>query len=230
VWEVDTSAEPRFQQPLRQFSLIGLFVAVTLVALFCGLFMALLRSVTTPRSEATLMNCRSNLRNIGVALAAYHAVHRSYPPLVTQDASGRPLHGWRTHILTHIEREDLAEQYDWNQPWDGPTNTALLDQEIKLFRCRSDRSSPNSDVSYLAIMTPDYKPGDRFVVVEVPRSGVNFFEPRDLTLDELKAAVSNGTFGATVHRHNSVHVLWKDGAVELVKVKDLAGLRKKMGR
>jgi len=226
VWNVDTSREPKFTQGTGQFSLKSLFVAITIIALLCGLFLVALPGVITTRPISNKINCQSNLRQIGIALTAYHVTHGSYPPLVTKDASGRPFHSWRTHLLLHIERDDLAERYDWSEPWNGPTNSTLHAERIKLFRCPSERSTPVGQISYLAIEIPGYKPGDRFAVIECPQSGINFFEPRDLALDDVP---KSGPLAA--HHGDSVHVLWTDGTVESVKVKDLAArLREKLVR
>jgi hypothetical protein len=74
-------------------------------------------------------------------------------------------------------------------------NARLSRVNISFFRCPTDKRAPAGTVAYLAITPPEYQPGDRFGLIEVPRSGIGFFEPRDLLSDELllgKSRVAKG--------------------------------------
>jgi hypothetical protein len=67
----------------------------------------------TPRATT----CRHQLLMICFALDNYASANNgSFPPLITYSDTGRPLHSWRTHLLTDIERNDLAQSYDWTEP------------------------------------------------------------------------------------------------------------------
>jgi hypothetical protein len=79
--------------------------------------------------------CRSNLKNIALALHNYHEDHGSYPPAYIADENGRPMHSWRILLLPYIERGDLYKQYRFDEPWDGPNNRKLASQMPGLYRC-----------------------------------------------------------------------------------------------
>lgn len=169
------------------------------------------------------IKCRNQLRQVGVALAIYHDLQGSYPPIATYSESGRPLHSWRTHILSQIERADLTEMYDFTEPWDGPTNSALHGQNLRVFSCPLDPGRNTAQVSYLAIIDPRTKPGEPFAVIEVPNSGINFFEPRDVTIAELlspQSPLARNTRGPHGY-YGSYHLLLKNGSVEQVTLEQL---------
>jgi hypothetical protein len=133
--------------------------------------------------------------HIRSALDAYETIHGTYPPLVTYSYDGRPMHSWRALLLPHLDHEAAADAYDFAEPWNSTMNARLSRVNIWFFRCREDQRAPAGTVAYLAIVPPNYQPGDRFGLIEVPRSGVGFFEPRDLQSDELllgKSQVAKG--------------------------------------
>ena len=196
-------------------------ISAILLLLFI-LFLLPLIPVTRDGYEG-VRQCNNNLRQIHIALISYHYQHGSFPPIATYSESGRPMHSWRTLILLHIEREDLREVYDFSEPWDGPTNQQLHNEDIRLFRCPSVRRIPSSDVTYLAVIDPAAKPGDRFAVIEIPNSGLNYFEPRDITLAELQAGQTpDGK--PILPRHDNqtgLHLLMPDGKVVRVTLQEL---------
>jgi hypothetical protein len=170
-------------------------------------------------------HCANNLKQIGYALQNYYDLHGSYPPLVTYSASGRPMHSWRTHILPFIERQDLAEQYDWTEPWNGPLNSRIDLRKNPVFQCPLDPAAKKGGISYIAIDVPGAKAGNPFVVIEVHGSGIGFFEPRDLLLDDMfamkpsaKSILPSGMHGVN---RSAVQLVWPDAHVELIPVADL---------
>jgi hypothetical protein len=56
-----------------------------------------------------------------LALAAYKDNYGCLPPAVTYDADGRAMHSWRVYILPYIERQDIYDQYRFDEPWTVPT-------------------------------------------------------------------------------------------------------------
>ncbi len=76
-----------------------------------------------------------NIRDLSMALHYYHAQHGSFPPAYIADENGNPMHSWRVLILPYIEERDLYDQYDFDEPWDGPNNSLLHDKVVDLFNC-----------------------------------------------------------------------------------------------
>lgn len=195
---------------------VVVLLGITLVLIFLALPEVQVSRISTRKDY-----CRSRLRQIGVALDLYTTDHKGrFPSLITYSDTGRPLHSWRTHLLPGIERRDLFEQYNWNEPWNGPLNSQVNSAEIPTFQCPSIPNGASTATSYLAIEVPGYQPGDRFAVIEVPSSSVGFFEPKDITLNELLAQKPPpGVHGAKAQQ---LHVLWPNGEVELIRSDQLA--------
>ena len=105
------------------FSLVELLVVLATIAMLLGL---LVPAVQQARVEARRTGCRSDLRQVGIAVHAYHDVRQSFP-----FASGRPRRGttehlesagsdgtgfvrpqsWAISILPFIEEGSLAAMY-----------------------------------------------------------------------------------------------------------------------
>lgn len=77
------------------------------------------------------VSSQRNLEKIANALNAYAADHDVYPPPMTRDAKGTPLHSWRVMILPYLGEEDLYNRFDLNRSWDDESNS-MLAMEIPL--------------------------------------------------------------------------------------------------
>jgi hypothetical protein len=78
------------------------------------------------RSRGDRTRSVNNLKQVGIALHAYHDTYRRFPAAGIGDRDGKPLLSWRVAILPFIEQDNLYKQFDLNQPWDHPTNKALI--------------------------------------------------------------------------------------------------------
>ena len=108
----------------RGYSLIELPVAVAAIAIIAVLSLLAIASNrgVGARAASERAERRSNLKQIGIALAQYADDHGRYPPAFTVDADGRPLHSWRTLILPSFDQAALAAKIDLSTPWDSPAN------------------------------------------------------------------------------------------------------------
>jgi prepilin-type N-terminal cleavage/methylation domain-containing protein/prepilin-type processing-associated H-X9-DG protein len=149
-------------RPVRRrspgFTLIELLVVMAIIAVLMAM---LIPAVQVARESARMTTCRSNLKQIGLALLDYHQQHKVLPPSYI---NGGEYHSpsylaagsIRNHtgyllLLPHIDQNPLAMKIDWNRAtgsadWHGigggGSQPVLEGARVPLFRCPSD---PNYD-------------------------------------------------------------------------------------
>jgi prepilin-type processing-associated H-X9-DG protein len=135
----------------RRLRLIEVVVALGIIALLIALLLPATRSA---RPAARRAQCVNNLKQIAMALHNYEQAHKALPPAYTVDATGRPLHSWRTLILPYVEQEPLYQTIDLSKPWNDPANAKALKTVIAVFRCPEAAGQGNT-TTYLAIASPN---------------------------------------------------------------------------
>jgi hypothetical protein len=165
------------------------------------------------------MQCSNNLKQIAIALHNYHDTYKSFPPAYVADEDGNRMHSWRVLILPYLEQQELYEQYDFDQSWDGPSNRLLAGRMPSVFACpgrsRNDRVARTYS-TYVAVVGPNtIWPGERptriadivdgtaytLLVAEADSPGVPWMSPDDWSVEEATEAMT-----ATTIRYRSGHV------------------------
>jgi hypothetical protein len=133
-------------------------------------------------------------------------VHGSFPPPYLADKDGKPMHSWRVLILPYLEQKNLWEKYRLDEPWDGPNNRQLAGARanVYVFCCPADRwkLSTRNATNYLMVTGPGTASEElsardpsklatpnRILLVEATNSGIDWMEPKDLTLEEARAGL-----------------------------------------
>jgi hypothetical protein len=99
----------------------------------------------------------NNLKQIGLAIHNFASTNNHLPPPVLYNgASGKVVpYSWRVAILPYLEGQDLYNQYNFDEPWDGPNNIKLLDKMPAVYaHPGADRKSPNR-TSYFVFTGPE---------------------------------------------------------------------------
>ena len=85
------------------FTLVELLVVIAIIAM---LVVLLLPAINAAREAARKATCKSNLRQIGVALNGYHAARQKFPPFFesrggwhSRIADGDKGANWLVHLL-----------------------------------------------------------------------------------------------------------------------------------
>jgi prepilin-type N-terminal cleavage/methylation domain-containing protein len=93
----------------RGFTLIELLVVIAIIAILIAL---LLPAVQQAREAARRVQCKNNLKQMGIGLHNYHDVYRTFPPGLirkTVIATQQLEHGWgwQTYLLPYVDQAPL---------------------------------------------------------------------------------------------------------------------------
>jgi prepilin-type N-terminal cleavage/methylation domain-containing protein len=182
------------------FSLVELLVVMAIVGLLIAL---LLPAVQQAREAARRAHCTSNIRQIGLALHAYHAAWGSLPPGNFNDTAnmcpgmvrdeGLPTSdsmaygNWLIATLPYVEQNALFDRYDLRYHNDAPENQLVRETTVPVYACPSDcdvatRAIPAAGPAYWTQVK--YAPGCYRAVSGRSDDGLNFLDSETLLLND----------------------------------------------
>ena len=71
---------------------------------------------------------QNQTRHIALALHNYESANGHFPPAYIADENGVPMHSWRVLLLPYLEEQAVYDQYDFDEPWNGPNNSKLANK------------------------------------------------------------------------------------------------------
>ena len=132
----------------RGFTLVELLVVIAIIGILVAL---LLPAVQAAREAARRIQCKSQLRNIGLALQNHHDTHGFFPasgwgyvwmPSPDAGVGGDQPAGWPYQILSFLEEQSLADLGSGLNGQDAINATVQVNAApIQVFNCPSRRSA-----------------------------------------------------------------------------------------
>jgi prepilin-type N-terminal cleavage/methylation domain-containing protein len=114
----------------RGFTLVELLVVIAIIAILVAL---LIPAVQAARSAVANVQCKNNLRQLGVASHNFESQHGRFPSL----DKFAPIDGvsWSAHsrLLPFLEQDNLDKSIDYNEGYDDQPNVTR--QRIAVFMC-----------------------------------------------------------------------------------------------
>jgi prepilin-type N-terminal cleavage/methylation domain-containing protein/prepilin-type processing-associated H-X9-DG protein len=134
------------------FTVLELLVTIVILGVLIAL---LLPAVQASRETARRTTCKSQLRQLGLALHNYHEVNRCFPPGSYVMGPSFPMQsgwGWGAMVLPYAEQSAVYRQLNFGLRTGDDSNLALIGLPLPLFRCGSE-IAPET-----VTCTPDHGP------------------------------------------------------------------------
>lgn len=149
------------------FSLLEILIVVNVIALLVAIATP---AVMAMRESANRAVCRSNLRQIGLALRSYESSHNVLPPAIVWSPGGvaltregfvppgtadlsspsgiwqndRFINGPLLSLVAYLEENPLHEQWNFDVPASAPHNATVRSTTVAVFVCPSDSGAHGS--------------------------------------------------------------------------------------
>ncbi|MDZ7617586.1 MAG: DUF1559 domain-containing protein [Patescibacteria group bacterium] len=123
------------------FTLVELLVVITIIGILIGL---LLPAVQSAREAARALQCKNNLKQLGLGLLYYESANKSFPPAVQYSGSEHPAttrnvrRNWVVLILPHIEQSALYDSINPAKFISDPENREVRATSLPVLNCPTD--------------------------------------------------------------------------------------------
>lgn len=205
------------------FTLVELLIVVAIIGLLLGLT---LPAIQQAREAGRVSACRSNLRQIGLAVHLFHDANRVFPASGwTTSGPGNPAGkyvGWRAMCLPFLEQTNLHDIYNFDLHWWEGTNAVAASVPVPIFKCPSVPTRPD-------VLGAIAKPPRPAVVFANPIAPTDYealmgIQPRSINAHVGTDFYSGGNRFSIMHRNSRTrfaHVT--DGTSQTIAIVECGG-------
>jgi prepilin-type N-terminal cleavage/methylation domain-containing protein len=155
----------------RGFTLIELLIVIATIAMLLAI---LLPALLAAREVALKAQISNNLRQVGLGLHKYVAIHEGLlPARAIFDIQGKPLLSWRVLLLPLLGEGKLYEQFHLDESWESDHNKPLIARMPSIFQ--DPRRPSDGTTTFLAAVG----------------NGLSFEGNTPLTISDLREGASN---------------------------------------
>jgi prepilin-type N-terminal cleavage/methylation domain-containing protein/prepilin-type processing-associated H-X9-DG protein len=122
------------------FTLIELLVVIAIIGVLIGLLVPAVQKV---REAANRIECKNNLKQIGLALHNYHGRMRCFPPgyqtqVAPDNSDLGPGWSWAAFLLDDLEQGNVGKSIRFDLQISDPANAVVRVQVLPIFVCPSE--------------------------------------------------------------------------------------------
>lgn len=201
--------------------LVGFGGLLLLVGAAVAVFLPATRAA---RSAARRVASMNNMKVILLGMHNYHHKHKSLPPAVIADATGKPMHSWRVLLLPYLDQQALQGRYDFSKPWNAGQNAFVRRSQVQYFISPDAPATPQAFTNYFLITgkgtpfeagrAPTLQELNRFgrvLIVEAKGLNVEWTEPQDIDINDAVKLLKAGNL---TDSSGKVRVGYSDGSVQ----------------
>ncbi len=161
----------------QAFTLVELLVVIAIIGVLIGL---LLPAVQSARSSARSLQCKNNLKQMGIALQAFHTDNKEFPQGGV-DMPGTQKNGvaiaqpdwrgfaWSAYLLPYIEQQAVFDFIHFDEVYYHDDNKIAGETVIKTFLCPQSSAANKRECSVNAgTEKKEFTVGGRTVIRNVP--------------------------------------------------------------
>lgn len=196
--------------------------------------------VSTPRESARRVQCRNNLKQIGLGFNTHYDEDQRFSDLVV--TTGQQSRSWRVDLLPYVGEQDLPDPYVDTAAWNHEVNLPAAKHRVEAYVCPSTPEPRDSRQRWFTayagvrgansmfqeergLMIGDIADGstNTFMIVEACGRQIVWTEPRDIDVSRQQFGVnlpgeqprrSHGLL-SSYHR-DGAHGLMADGSVRFI--------------